>query len=124
MDIATREGREVAEPADGVHVAELLAGERTSVRYFRIDPGARLPEHSHPEEQVGYVTQGVLTLVVGDGGTVEVDGERVETGEHRLDADDAYLVPGGQPHAAANRSDGLVEGVDVFAPPRTGPGWR
>lgn len=119
MDIATREGREVVEAAEGVHVAELLAGERASLRYFRIDPGARLPEHSHPEEQVGYVTQGVLTLVVG-GGNVEVDGERVEAGEHRLDVDDAYLIPGGQPHAAVNRTDGLVEGVDVFAPPRTG----
>lgn len=124
MDIATREGREVVEAAEGVHVAELLAGERASVRYFRIDPGARVPEHSHSEEQVGYVTQGVLTLVVGEAGSVEVDGEPVEAGEHRLDADDAYLIPGGQPHAAANRSDGLVEGVDVFAPPRSGPGWQ
>lgn len=123
MDIATREGREVVEAIEGVHVAELLAGERTSVRYFRIDPGARLPEHSHPQEQVGYVTQGVLTLVVGEDGDVEVDGEPVGAGEHRLDADDAYLIPGGQPHAAVNRSDGLVEGVDVFAPPRSDPGW-
>jgi len=123
MDIATREEREVVEASEGVHVAELLAGERASVRYFRIEPGARVPEHDHPEEQAGYVTQGVLTLVAGDGGVV-VDGEPVGAGEHRLDGDDAYLVPGGQPHAAVNRSDGLVEGVDVFAPPRSGPGWR
>lgn len=124
MDIATRESRDVVEAVEGVYLAQLLAGERTSVQYFRVEAGASVPEHSHDHEQAGYVTQGVLTLVVGEGAAVQVNGEPVEAGEHRVGADDAYLIPGGQPHAAVNRSDGLVEGVDVFAPPRTDAHWR
>ncbi len=124
MNTATGERREVVEEADGLRLTQLPTGERTSVRYLRIDPGGRVPKHSPPHEQAGYATQCVLTLVVGDRASVPVDGERVGCGEQRADADDAYLIPPGQPHAAVNRSDGLVEGVDVFAPSSTAPDWQ
>ncbi|WP_254535468.1 cupin domain-containing protein [Halomarina litorea] len=105
MDVFTRADREVVEVTDGVYLAQLVSGEAMSAQYFRLEPGASLPEHSHEHEQTGYVTTGVLTLVV--------NGE-----ERRVGADDAYLIPGDEPHAAENRTDGLVEGVDVFSPPR------
>ncbi len=105
MDVLSRSDRDDDEDVDGVYNAPLVSGESMSAQYFRLEPGARLPEHSHEHEQTGYVTAGVLTLVA--------EGE-----ERRVGADDAYLIPGGEPHAAENRTDGLVEGVDVFSPPR------
>jgi len=105
METFHRSDREVVEVVDGVHLAELVAGDSMSIQYFRIEPGARVPEHSHHHEQTGYVTDGVLTFLV--------DGEEFRVGPH-----DAYALPGGEPHAAENRTDGLVEGVDVFSPPR------
>jgi len=69
-----------------------------------------VPEHSHHHEQVGQLTQGTLVFVV--------DGERVV-----VEAGDAYEIPGDEPHAAANRGDVAVEGIDVFSPPRANPDW-
>jgi quercetin dioxygenase-like cupin family protein len=105
MDVFTRDEREVVEVVDGVYLAQLVSGESMSAQYFRIEPGASLPEHSHEHEQTGYITAGVLTLAV--------DGET-----RRVGTDDAYCIPGGERHAAENETDGLVEGVDVFSPPR------
>ncbi|WP_254546000.1 cupin domain-containing protein [Halomarina pelagica] len=110
MEIAPRTERQTTEAVDGVHLARLVVGENMSVQYFRIEPGAEVPEHSHPHEQTGYVTAGVLTFVV--------DGE-----EHRAGVDDAYAIPADEPHAARNDTDGLVEGVDIFSPPRLDADW-
>ncbi|MFC7153927.1 cupin domain-containing protein [Halomarina halobia] len=110
MEIAPRTERKTTEAVDGVHLAQLVVGENMSVQYFRIEPGAEVPEHSHPHEQTGYVTAGVLTFVV--------DGE-----ERRVGVDDGYAIPADEPHAARNEGDELVEGVDIFSPPRLDVDW-
>lgn len=99
-----------AEAVDGVFLSQLAAGTEMSVQHFRIEPDAVVPEHSHPHEQAGYVTAGTLTFLV--------DGEEVA-----VSAGDSYAIPGEEPHAAANRGDDPVEGVDIFAPPRVNPDW-
>jgi len=119
MDLLQRSAREVVEPFDGVHLATLLAGESMSFQYYRFEPGARVPEHDHPHEQGGYVTEGVLTFETD---TAVINGEPAE-GRVRASVDDAYVVPGGEPHAAVNETDGLVEGLDVFSPPRESLPW-
>jgi quercetin dioxygenase-like cupin family protein len=101
---------ETVEALDGVHLTQLAVGERMSVQHFHIEPGATVPEHSHDHEQVGYVTAGTLTFVV--------DGET-----HVISAGESYVIPGGQPHEAANRRDDPVHGIDVFSPPRPNPDW-
>ena len=101
---------ESAEPIDGVHLALLAGGDRMNVQGFAIDPGATIPEHSHEHEQTGVVYEGELTLLV--------DGEPIVVGPG-----DSYAIPGGEPHAAENRTDESVRGVDVFSPPRTDPDW-
>jgi quercetin dioxygenase-like cupin family protein len=98
------------EAVDGVHLARLAAGAEMSVQHFRIEPGAVVPEHAHPHEQTGYLTAGTLTFLV--------DGDEIV-----VSAGDSYVVPGDEPHAAENRGDVTVEGVDVFAPPRLDPDW-
>ena len=101
---------ETVEVVDGVHLTQLVAGERSSVQHFHIEPGARVPEHSHDHEQAGLITAGTLTFVV------EGEDHVVETGE-------SYVLDSREPHAAENRGEVPVDGIDVFSPPRTAPDW-
>jgi quercetin dioxygenase-like cupin family protein len=101
---------ETHEVVEGVHLTQLVAGERASLQHFHIEPGARVPQHSHDHEQAGYVVRGTFTFTV--------EGE-----EHVISPGESYLVPGGEVHAARNRADVPVDGIDVFSPPRTDPDW-
>ena len=102
--------RETIEAVEQVHLTQLAAGERTSIQGFEIEPGATVPEHSHHHEQTGFVYEGELTFLVG--------GE-----EFAVSAGESFTIPGDEPHAAVNRGDGVVRGVDVFAPARPDPDW-
>jgi quercetin dioxygenase-like cupin family protein len=110
MEIVQHSARETVEAVDGVHLTQLAVGEEMSVQHFHIEPGATVPEHSHHHEQVGFIVQGTLAF--------EVDGE-----EHVVGPGDSYVIPGGEPHSAENRSEEPVSGIDVFSPPRANPDW-
>jgi quercetin dioxygenase-like cupin family protein len=101
---------ETVEAVDGVYLTQLVAGERTSVQHFHIEPGARVPEHSHEHEQAGYIAHGTFTFLADDE-------------EHVISPGETYVIPGGEPHAAENRADIPVSGIDIFSPPRTNPDW-
>lgn len=110
MDVDSYEERDAAEVLDGVHLAQLAAGDRASVQHFRIEPGAVVDTHSHEHEQLGFVNAGELVFTV--------DGE-----ERIVGPDDSYAIPADEPHAAENRGDDVVIGIEVFAPPRETPPW-
>jgi unsaturated pyranuronate lyase len=93
---------EALELAPGVTMRPLF-GEGAMLNLLEFDPGARVPVHDHPHEQLGYVLEGELAL--------EIDGV-----EHRLRPGDAYRIAGGTPHGA--RSDGPCLVLDVFQPVR------
>ncbi|WP_227374530.1 cupin domain-containing protein [Haladaptatus halobius] len=103
--------RDAVEATDGVYLAQLAAGDRMSIQHFRIESGATVPKHSHEHEQTGFVYSGALTFVV--------DGEEVVVKEQ-----DSYAIPGDEPHAAENRGDTPVLGIDVFSPPRLDVPWK
>lgn len=111
MDVVSDADAEAVEAVDDVFLTRGAVGEETSVQRFVIDPGATVPEHDHPHEQIGVITAGVLTFVV--------DGE-----EQVVAAGDTYVVPGGEPHAARNDGDEAVVGYDIFSPPRANPDWQ
>lgn len=111
MERAALDDVQTTEAVDGVHLAMLAGGERTNVQGFEIEPGAEVPEHSHEHEQAGVVYEGELTFLV--------DGEETVVGPG-----ESYVIPGAEPHAAENRGDEPVRGVDVFSPPRTDPDWQ
>lgn len=100
------------EAVPGVRLRQLAAGERMSVQHFEIAPGETVPLHDHPQEQSGFIVGGILTFVGDDGDETVVE------------AGDSYLIPGDEPHAAENRGDEPVRGIDVFSPPRTNPDWE
>jgi len=107
LDPETVEG---AEPADGVEISYLIEGERMSAQAFELEPGAAVPEHDHPNEQLGVILEGELTF--------HVNGDELVIG-----AGEAFRIPGGEPHAAENAGETVVRGVDVFAPARPADYW-
>ncbi|WP_336036343.1 cupin domain-containing protein [Halobacterium yunchengense] len=110
MDTVELTETDVVEAVEGVHLAQLAVGEEMSVQHFHIEPGAAVPEHDHPHEQAGFVYEGALTF--------RVDGE-----EYVVTGGESYTIPGGEAHAAVNRGDQRVRGVDVFHPARANPDW-
>jgi quercetin dioxygenase-like cupin family protein len=93
---------EPLELARGVTMRPLF-GDGAMLNLLEFEPGAIVPAHTHPHEQLGHVLEGELTL--------SIDGV-----EHLLGAGDAYQIPGGVEHAA--RCDGVCLVMDVFQPVR------
>ena len=62
-----------------------LFGDGAMLNLITFEPGAVVPLHSHPHEQLGIVIRGEQVLVVGGV-------------EHRLGPLDGYAIPGGVEH--------------------------
>lgn len=89
--------------APGVHMHPLF-GEGTMLNLLDLEPGAVVPLHSHPHEQLGLVISGEITMTI--------DGV-----DHLLHPDDAYVIPGGIEHGAVGGPQGCRV-IDVFHPVR------
>jgi quercetin dioxygenase-like cupin family protein len=111
MDVVTEDGFEEVEVEEGVALAQLAVGEEMSIQHLRMAPGARVPEHEHHHEQVGFVYRGEQTFVLADGEAVTVG-----PGE-------SYWLESHEVHAAENRGDEELLAIDVFSPPRANPSW-
>lgn len=111
MDHVRTADAALEEVADGVYLGDLSTGDRASMKYWRVEPGATLPSHRHEHEQIGYVLRGTLTAIV-------------EGGEVVLEEGDAYRFPSDERHGAENRGDEPAVGLGVLSPPRTEPDWR
>ena len=81
-----------------------LVGSAAMMNWVTLDPGAIVPTHSHPNEQIGLVLEGAMELTIGDETRV-------------LRPGDAYLAPPGVPHQGIAQAEGCLV-LDVFAPPR------
>ena len=91
------------ELAPGV-AARIASGEKVMFSLVTLAPGAVVPEHAHPHEQMGMMVSGTMALTVG-GETRSLSGNAI------------YLVPGGVPHKAVAGPHGAVA-LDAFSPPR------
>ncbi len=78
--------------------------DKLTVTFVELDPGAVLPEHSHPHDQVSYIARGVLRLTV--------DGKSHDVGEGQV-----LTIPGGAPHSG-EVIEGPVFAIDSFGPKR------
>jgi unsaturated pyranuronate lyase len=88
---------------DGI-LGRALHGDELTLGVVELEPGIHLPEHQHPNEQLGLVMTGSITFTVGD-----------ET--RKLGPGGTWRIPGGTPHTADVGPKGAVV-IDVFAPPR------
>ena len=89
--------------ADGVR-ARALFGEQTMLNLVELDPGAVVPEHSHPHEQMGIVLSGEIVMIF-------------DCVEPHCYANDSMNIPAGVVHGAYAGPEGAVV-LDVFAPIR------
>jgi quercetin dioxygenase-like cupin family protein len=83
----------------------IVTGERAMLAHIYLDKGARVPMHSHHNEQITYLLEGVLKFWVGK-----------EREEIVLRAGEVLHIPSNLPHEAEALEDCLD--VDVFSPPR------
>jgi quercetin dioxygenase-like cupin family protein len=72
--------------------------------FFYLAPGAVIPEHSHPHEQIGTVLKGSLQLCVG-------------TDERIVNPGEAWVIPSDVPHSGKNL-EAPAEIIEIFSPPR------
>jgi quercetin dioxygenase-like cupin family protein len=90
-------------PAPGIHVRPIV-GESLMTCWIAMDPDAVVAEHSHPNEQLGVVVEGSLTLTAAGSPREAVTG-------------DAYVVPSGMTHSATAGPEGALL-VETFVPVR------
>jgi len=91
------------QPAEGVEL-RIITGAKMSMAFFRLQPGAAIPEHTHPHEQMGTVLQGALEVIIGDETQIVTEGT-------------AYQIPSDLPHSA-RCLDKQAHVLEVFSPPR------
>ncbi|MDZ4778653.1 MAG: cupin domain-containing protein [Planctomycetia bacterium] len=79
-------------------------GETMTVSLVEMAPGAIIPVHQHPHEQVGMIISGSAEFTIG--GEIK-----------RVGPGDRYQIPGNVPHAIT-ALDERVSALDVFYPIR------
>jgi quercetin dioxygenase-like cupin family protein len=97
------EGMRAFELAQGVSGRPLF-GEGAMINVLEFEPGAVVPLHSHPHEQLGICLRGVQVLVIDDV-------------EHPIGPMEGYVIPGRVEHSAYAGPDGATV-IDVFQPVR------
>lgn len=84
--------------------ARAVHGEHLTLGILELEPNGHVPEHSHPNEQIGVLVRGSLTWRIGD------QTEDLTPGA-------TWCIPGGVPHEANAGPDGAVL-IEGFSPPR------
>ena len=97
----TEEGYTLA--VAGIEMKTLVHGERTLMTEFLLKKGSRLPHHSHPHEQTGYLLTGRMRLAIGPEANDVMPG-------------DSWCIPSGVEHGAEILEDSVA--VEVFSPVR------
>jgi len=82
-----------------------ITGERMMIAHVYLKKGAIVPTHSHENEQLAYIIDGLLQLWVGE-----------DEDPYLVGAGEVLVIPSGVPHRAEALEDTLD--VDIFCPPR------
>ena len=85
-------------------IARRIEGERITMAVFELQPGAVVPEHEHPAEQIGLCLRGSITFTIGEETRVMGPGG-------------TWNIPSGVPHRAEAGPEGAIA-VEVFSPIR------
>ena len=93
------------EPVTDAISRRVVTGERAMLAHIYLEKGARVPMHSHENEQITYLLEGALKFWIGE-----------ERRELILRAGEVLHIPGSVPHEAEALEDCLD--VDIFSPPR------
>lgn len=94
---------EQVEMCPGVHRRTMGTTDEAMLCEFFLERDAVIDDHSHYNDQVGYVVYGKLEIRIGDNVRICLPGE-------------SYAIPGGIRHSARALVDTVT--IDVFSPPR------
>jgi quercetin dioxygenase-like cupin family protein len=86
---------------------QYVTGAQGMLARIVLKQGALVPRHSHPNEQISYITEGALRFLLG---------EEAAPVEKIVRAGEVLVIPGGLPHSAEALEDTVD--FDLFAPPR------
>lgn len=86
-------------------VGRALPGEQVTLALIELDPDSVVPEHAHPNEQVGILLRGSLRFRIGDE-------------ERELLRGATWSIPAHAPHEVHAGPEGATL-VEAFAPART-----
>lgn len=92
-----------SEVLPGISIKTICHGRSTLMSEFRLKAGALLAEHSHPNEQIGYLVRGRMKLHIGQSARELLPG-------------DSWCVAGGVPHRAEIFADSVA--IEIFSPLR------
>jgi quercetin dioxygenase-like cupin family protein len=101
--LVTRDATTPVEMFPGVIRRTLTEGDRTMLCEVELRAGAVVPLHTHPHEQIGYLSRGRVLFRIGDE-------------ERELRQGDSWCVPGDVPHVVTALEDSIA--IDIFSPPR------
>ena len=93
------------EPVKGALMALIGDGERMTMIRMEIQPGAIVPDHAHPNEQIGTCVEGTGTLTSGG------ESVKVEPGV-------AWAIPADEPHRFEADKNSMVVIIEAWSPPR------
>jgi quercetin dioxygenase-like cupin family protein len=82
---------------------KMVHGETSSLVFWDIKKGGISPEHRHVHEQITYITEGELEMIIG--------GEK-----YLFTAGTVHVIPSNVPHSALAITDCKI--IDSFAPAR------
>ena len=97
------ENREYKKLVEGVKYKTLVWGTKSSLSMFELDKGAVIPNHSHPNEQSGYLISGKIVFLI--------EGERFEA-----KPGDGWNLESHVEHGAEILEDSVI--IEVFSPVR------
>lgn len=78
-------------------------GEHLTFGYVELEMNSSIPEHKHVQEQITYIIEGVLDMVIGGK-------------ECSLTSGMYYVIPSNTPHSAIAKTTCKV--IDAFSPTR------
>ena len=78
-------------------------GEKLTFGFVELEKGANIPLHSHPQEQITYIVDGRLDMVIGDR-------------NYSLTAGMYHVIPSNVLHSAIAITESKV--IDAFGPVR------
>jgi len=82
-----------------------LFGAGAMINLIEFEPGAVVPLHSHPHEQISYILEGAVRFQVGDVG-------------YDLKPGEGLVIPGGVTHGAVQVGPEGCRMVEIFTPLR------
>lgn len=96
-----------AESLNPLLTRQFITGAQAMLARIDLKKGATVPRHSHPNEQISWITEGLLRFTLGEPG----EERTVDVG-----AGEVLVIPGNLAHAAEALDDTVD--FDLFAPPR------